>query len=58
MTAVATLGGYCVLRFVVEFLRADNPLLAANLTLNQWICIALVMACMFATPFVKRMATG
>ena len=58
MTAVATLGGYCVLRFVIEFLRADNPLLAANLTLNQWICIVLVVAGVLATPFIKRMATG
>jgi phosphatidylglycerol:prolipoprotein diacylglycerol transferase len=56
MTAIAALAGYCVLRFLIEFLRADNPLLAANLTLNQWICIALVMASMLATRFVKRMA--
>jgi len=56
LTAVAALGGYCMLRFLIEFLRADNPLLAANLTLNQWICIALVIAGMLATPFIRRMA--
>lgn len=58
MLAVAALAGYCALRFLIEFLRADNPLLAGGLTLNQWICVALFVASVVVTPFVKRMSPG
>lgn len=55
MLALTALAGYGVLRLLVEFLRADNPLLAAGLTLNQWICIFLIIAGMVASPLIKRM---
>lgn len=38
----ATLGAYAILRFSLEFLRADNALLVGPLTGNQGVCIALI----------------
>ena len=36
---------YGAWRFCVEFLRGDNPILAWNLTLFQWISLPLAMGC-------------
>jgi prolipoprotein diacylglyceryltransferase len=38
----ATLGAYAALRFAVEFLRADNPLVLGPLTGNQLVCAPLL----------------
>jgi len=44
--------GYGILRFGLEFLRADNPVLGAGLTLHQWIALVAVVACV--ALFVSR----
>ena len=44
--ALITAGGYAVIRFVMEFLRADSSLVFGALTATQLQCIALlVLAC-------------
>jgi len=40
---LATLGGYGVLRFCIEFWRGDNPIFAFHMTLSQVIGIALAL---------------
>ena len=42
--ALVTLGGYCVLRFFVEYLRADNALVLGSHTFTQVICVVLLLA--------------
>lgn len=54
MAALLALGGYSVLRFFIEFLRADNVLVLGSLTFHQFICIALLLACIAFTPLIKR----
>lgn len=54
MLALLALSGYSVLRFIVEFLRADNVLVLDKLTLNQLICITLSFFCIACIPIVKR----
>lgn len=54
MLAIYTLGGYCVLRFMIEFLRADNALVLDNLTLHQLICVALFVGCIALVPVMNR----
>jgi len=44
-TMLVALASYAVLRFFVEFLRADNALVLGSLTADQLICIALLAAC-------------
>ena len=44
IVALITLGGYCVLRFFVEYLRADNALVLGSHTFTQVICVALMLA--------------
>ncbi|MBI1371872.1 MAG: hypothetical protein GC159_03810 [Phycisphaera sp.] len=34
--------GYAVVRFGLEFVRADNPDVSLGLTASQWICVAIV----------------
>jgi phosphatidylglycerol:prolipoprotein diacylglycerol transferase len=43
LVAAAGLVGYATLRFGVEFLRADNALVLGSLSLNQLICVGLVV---------------
>lgn len=51
-TAVlAALGSYAVLRFFIEFLRADNALVLGRLTFIQLVCTGLIIACV--TGIVK-----
>ncbi|HCX88312.1 MAG TPA: hypothetical protein DG761_09830 [Gammaproteobacteria bacterium] len=45
--AVATLAGYVMGRFVIEFLRADSELIVANLTFAQLLCTILLVCCIF-----------
>jgi len=42
--ALVTLGGYCALRFFIEYLRADNALVLGSHTFTQLICVALLLA--------------
>jgi len=37
--------GYCVIRFAVEWFRADNQLLAYDLTFSQWAGILCICVC-------------
>ena len=43
--ALVALGSYAFLRFLIEFLRADNNLVWRYLTSTQLICIALLLGC-------------
>lgn len=52
-TALVALGGYAVLRFFIEFLRADNALVSANLTLTQLICLTLIFGCVIGIAMLK-----
>jgi phosphatidylglycerol:prolipoprotein diacylglycerol transferase len=54
MLALLALGGYSMLRFFIEFLRADNPLMLGSLSFHQLISIALLLACTASTPFTRR----
>ena len=42
--ALVTLGGYCLLRFFIEYLRADNALVLGSHTFTQVLCVALLLA--------------
>lgn len=51
--ALMVLGSYAVLEFLLEFLRADNALVAGPLTTNQLVCagwLVLVLALAVALP--------
>ena len=54
MLALLALGGYSILRFFIEFLRADNTLVLGDLTFHQLICITLFVGCGVCIPIVKR----
>ena len=54
MLALFALAGYSMLRFFVEFLRADNALILGSLTFHQLICIALLLGSMACIPIIKR----
>ena len=41
--ALITMGGYAVIRFVMEFLRADSSLIFGVLTATQLQCITLLV---------------
>jgi phosphatidylglycerol:prolipoprotein diacylglycerol transferase len=45
MVALAALGSYAFLRFIIEFLRADSTLVWGYLTFTQVICVALLLGC-------------
>jgi len=42
--ALMALGGYCMLRFFIEYLRADNALVLGIHTSTQIICVILLLA--------------
>ncbi len=44
IVALVTLGGYCILRFFIEYLRADNALVLGSHTFTQMISVALLLA--------------
>lgn len=44
LLALGAISGYAVLRFMIEFLRADSTLFLGTLTFTQIICIALLLA--------------
>ncbi|MFQ6004131.1 MAG: prolipoprotein diacylglyceryl transferase [Woeseia sp.] len=55
--ALLTLSSYCVLRFLIEYLRADNALVIGIHTFTQLICIALFVASLAAYMIqVRRQA--
>jgi len=43
--AIATLSGYTLGRFVIEFLRADSGMILGNLTFTQLLCAILFAGC-------------
>ena len=47
--AVSAAVTYALLRFVIEFLRADGPLVLGNLTITQLQCIALLAITLLAS---------
>jgi len=51
------LGSYALLRFFIEFLRADIPLWLARLTIIQLICGALVLGCVAGLTVARRPMT-
>jgi len=55
MVALVTLCAYAALRFLIEFLRADNALVLGHLTSTQLICIGLVLGCAVCMPASSRM---
>jgi len=57
-TAKAALVGYCLLRFFTEFLRADNRLVLAALTMPQCVAAVVVLAFVAASVLVKPTAVG
>ena len=54
MLSLYALGAYCLIRFFIEFVRADNVLLLESLTFHQLICVALLVACIVGVPIMKR----
>jgi len=54
MLAVLMFSGYLVLRFFIEFVRADSVLVLGNLTFTQLLCIALLAGCGFSTSVLRR----
>jgi len=54
MLALLALGGYSILRFFIEFVRADNALVLDNLTFHQLICVVLLLVCIVSIPIIKR----
>ena len=50
MTAIITLASYCMLRFIIEYLRADNALVIGSHTFTQLICIIFLLA----TPVIVK----
>ena len=54
MIALIAIAGYAVLRFFIEFLRADNPLVLGQLTSTQLICIALLFGSAAGISLWKR----
>jgi len=47
---------YAAWRFGIEFLRADNPVLAAGLNLPQWLSLILLGACSMWLALIRRRA--
>jgi len=46
--ALFTLAGYSGLRFLLEFVRADSPVIVGGLTFTQFLCFASLVAAAFA----------
>jgi phosphatidylglycerol:prolipoprotein diacylglycerol transferase len=56
--AIVTLAGYCMLRFLVEYLRADSALVVGSHTFTQIICaVLLVLAVLYTSGFVLQLRT-
>lgn len=55
-SVLVTLGSYAVLRFFIEFLRADNALVLGRLTFTQLVCIALFSGCVMVMTAARRSA--
>jgi len=51
---LVALGSYAVLRFFIEFLRADNALVVGLLTFTQLLCAVLFMLCVTLIFTVRR----
>jgi phosphatidylglycerol:prolipoprotein diacylglycerol transferase len=56
MLAVLMFSGYVVLRFFIEFIRADSVLLLGSLTFTQLLCVALLVASGFSVSALRRKA--
>jgi prolipoprotein diacylglyceryltransferase len=56
--ALWVLAGYATLRFCIEFLRADNVILGAGLTGNQFTCVVLVALAVVLSRLVAGGAGG
>jgi phosphatidylglycerol:prolipoprotein diacylglycerol transferase len=56
MLALAATATYAVLRFFIEFLRADNTLVLGHLTSTQLICIVLICGSVAGVPILKRLS--
>jgi len=54
VVALVTLAGYCVLRFFIEYLRADNALVFGSHTFTQVICVALLLVSAVSNRFLTR----
>jgi phosphatidylglycerol:prolipoprotein diacylglycerol transferase len=48
------LGGYAIVRFGIEFLRADNAVVWRDLTGNQFVCLGLIGAALIMTRLAAR----
>jgi prolipoprotein diacylglyceryltransferase len=48
--------GYSIIRFSLEFLRADNPPVAFNLTFSQGICGLVIIVCAITLLWRRRFA--
>jgi phosphatidylglycerol:prolipoprotein diacylglycerol transferase len=57
IVALHTLGGYCVIRFFIEYLRADNVLALGIHTITQLTCVALLLASIAAYIIRTRRGT-
>ncbi len=53
-TVLITLGSYAVLRFFIEFLRADNALVLGRLTFAQLVSVALLIGCAAGITATRR----
>jgi phosphatidylglycerol:prolipoprotein diacylglycerol transferase len=51
------LGSYAMVRFGIEFLRADNAIVWRSLTGNQLVCLGLVVAALVMKPLARTTAT-
>jgi prolipoprotein diacylglyceryltransferase len=54
VVALVTLAGYCVLRFFIEYLRADNALVFGSHTFTQVICVALLVVSAVSSRFLTQ----
>lgn len=51
---LAALGGYGVLRFIIEFWRGDNPIFAFHLTLSQFIGVVIALGAAGGIALLRR----
>lgn len=52
-STLLAVGGYAVIRFVMEGFRADTPAAPDVLTFTQWVCLALFAGCLSATVWLR-----
>ena len=53
MIAALTAISYTVIRFVIEYVRADGALAMGNLTTTQLQCVLLMVITLFAASFMR-----